>query len=217
MSAILFSHQCVDHYSDVIMRAIASQITCVSIVCSTVFAGADQRKHQSSATQAFVRGIRRWPVNCRLMWISIQSHWQPSLTLFLVPLWIPSNFAIWHILIITIIKENMSNVLPHDDVIKWKHFQRYWPFVRGIHRSPVNSPHKGQWRGTLMFSLICAWIKGWVINCGAGKLRRYRAHYDVTVMYYLQKSLIVHTYQSSSILTAPPTQSVTSAYKNPWM
>ena len=34
----------------------------------------------------------------------------------------------------------------HDDVIKWKHFPRYWPFVRGIHRSPVNSPHKGQWR-----------------------------------------------------------------------
>ena len=41
----------------------------------------------------------------------------------------------------------------HDDVIKWKHFPRHWPFVRGIHRSP-NSPHKGQWRGTLMFSLI---------------------------------------------------------------
>ena len=30
----------------------------------------------------------------------------------------------------------------HDDVIKWKHFPRYWPFVRGIHREPVNSPHK---------------------------------------------------------------------------
>ena len=44
--------------------------------------------------------------------------------------------------------------LLHDDVIKWKHFPRYWPFVRGIHRSPVNSPHKGQWRGALMFSLI---------------------------------------------------------------
>ena len=42
----------------------------------------------------------------------------------------------------------------HDDVIKWKHFPRDWPFVRGIHRSPVNSPHKGQWRGALMFSLI---------------------------------------------------------------
>ena len=50
----------------------------------------------------------------------------------------------------------------HDDVIKWKHFPRYWPFVRRIHRSPVNSPHKGQWRGALMFSLICAWINGWV-------------------------------------------------------
>ena len=44
----------------------------------------------------------------------------------------------------------------HDDVIKWKHFPHYWPFVRGIHRSPVNSQHKGQWRGALMFSLICA-------------------------------------------------------------
>ena len=44
----------------------------------------------------------------------------------------------------------------HDDVIKWKHFPRYWPFVRGIHRSPVNSPHKGQWRGALIFSLISA-------------------------------------------------------------
>ena len=44
----------------------------------------------------------------------------------------------------------------HDDVTKWKHFPRYWPFVRGIHRSPVNSPHKGQWRRALMFSLIFA-------------------------------------------------------------
>ena len=70
----------------------------------------------------------------------------------------------------------------HDDVIKWKHFPRYWPFVRGIHRSPVNSPHKGQWRGALMFSLIRVWINGWVNNREAGDLRRYLAHYDVTVM-----------------------------------
>ena len=39
----------------------------------------------------------------------------------------------------------------HDDVIKWKHLPRYWPFVRGIHRSPVNSPHKGQWRWADVF------------------------------------------------------------------
>ena len=70
----------------------------------------------------------------------------------------------------------------HDDVIKWKHFPRYWPFVRAIHRSPVNSPHKGQWRGALMFSLICVWINGSVNNREAGDLRRYRAYYDVTVM-----------------------------------
>ena len=61
-------------------------------------------------------------------------------------------------------------------------FPRYWPFVRGIHRSPVNSPHKGQWRGALMFSLICAWINGWVNNVEPGDLRRHRAHNEVTVM-----------------------------------
>ena len=51
-----------------------------------------------------------------------------------------------------------------------------------IHRSPVNTPLKGQWRGALMFSLICVWINGWVNNREAGDLRRYLAHYDVTVM-----------------------------------
>ena len=70
----------------------------------------------------------------------------------------------------------------HDDIIKWKHFPRYWPFVRGIPRSPVNSPHKGRWRGALMFILICARMNGWVNNREAGDLRRYRAHYDVIVM-----------------------------------
>ena len=70
----------------------------------------------------------------------------------------------------------------HDDVIKWKYFPRYWQFVRGIHRSPVNSPQKDQWRGALMFSLISARINGWENNREAGYLRRYRDHYDVTVM-----------------------------------
>ena len=52
----------------------------------------------------------------------------------------------------------------------------------GNSRSPMNSPHKGQWRGALMFSLICVLINDWVNNREAGDLRRYRAHYDVTVM-----------------------------------
>ena len=68
-----------------------SQITSLTIVYSSVYTDADQRKHQSSASLAFVRGL-------------FQNN--------------------------------------HDDLIKWKHFPRYWRFVRGIHRSPVNSPHK---------------------------------------------------------------------------
>ena len=63
-------------------------------------------------------------------------------------------------------------------------FSAYWPFVRGIHQSPVDSPHKSQWRRAFMFSLICSWINGWVNNREAGDLRRHRAHYDVIVMKY---------------------------------
>ena len=51
------------HYSDVIMRAMASHITSLTIVYSTVYSGADQRKCQSSVSLAFVRGIHRWPFN----------------------------------------------------------------------------------------------------------------------------------------------------------
>ena len=46
----------------------------------------------------------------------------------------------------------------------------------------VNSSHKGQWRGALMFSLPYVWVNGWVSSREAGDLRRYRAHFDVTVM-----------------------------------
>ena len=56
-----------------------------------------------------------------------------------------------------------------DEVTKWKHFPRYWPFVRGIHRSP------------LMFSSTCAWINGWVKNRDAADLKRHCPHYDVNV------------------------------------
>ena len=59
---------------------------------------------------------------------------------------------------------------------------RYWPFVRGIHLSPVNFPHKGQWHGALVFFFICALINGWVNNREAGDSRRHRAQYDAMVM-----------------------------------
>ena len=56
------------HYADVIMGAIASQITSLTIVYSTVYSGAEQRKHQSSASLAFVRGLHRGPVNSPHKW-----------------------------------------------------------------------------------------------------------------------------------------------------
>ena len=70
----------------------------------------------------------------------------------------------------------------HDDIIKWKHFPRYWPFVRGIRRSQVNSPRKSQWRGALMFSLICVWMNSCINNREAGDLRHHHTHYDITVI-----------------------------------
>ena len=82
------------------------------------------------------------------------------------------------------IQFSIKLTVQHDDVIKWKHFPRHWPFVWGIHRSPVNSLHKGQWRGALMFSLICSWLKAWVNNRETGDLRHHRAHNDVFIMEY---------------------------------
>ena len=69
----------------------------------------------------------------------------------------------------------------HDDVIKWKHFPRYWPFVRGIHRSTVNSLTKAS-DAELWCFLICTWINGCVRNHEAGDLRCHRGYYDVTLM-----------------------------------
>ena len=84
---------------------------------------------------------------------------------------------------------------PETDESWWRHqmetFPRYWVFVRGIHRSPVNSPHKGQWRGSLMFSLICAWTNGWVNNRSIVDLRHHHAHYVVTVMFFTWKNPVI--------------------------
>ena len=83
-------------------------------------------------------------------------------------------------------KRNNTMSMFHGIYSWWRHqmdlFPRYWPFVRGSHRShrsPVNYPRKKQWSGALMFSLIYARINGWVNNRVAGDLRRHRAHYDV--------------------------------------
>ena len=66
----------------------------------------------------------------------------------------------------------------------WRHQMKTFSALLAISagNSPVNSLHRGQWRGALVFSLICAWINGWVNNGEAGDLRHHRAHYGVTVM-----------------------------------
>ena len=107
--------------------------------------------------------------------VSIEYATVEAITIILVPFLNQVTSARWKI-------GHWLVLIMHDDVIKCKHFPRYWPFVWGIHRSPVNSPHKGQWRGAFMFSLICTRINGWLNNGEAGDLRRHRAHFDVTVM-----------------------------------
>ena len=78
----------------------------------------------------------------------------------------------------------------------WRHemetFSALLALCAGNSPVPVNSPHKGQWRGALVFSLICTRINGWVNNDEAGDLRRHRFHYDVTVMLYSPLN-ILHT------------------------
>ena len=114
----------------------------------------------------------------------------PGLKLIHVRIGSPASLSIHFIVYLktSFAVHGFSACAVHDDVIKWKHFPRYWPFVRGIHRSPANSPHKGQCRGALMFSLICAWINAWVNNREAGDLSCHRAHYDVIASYNIMHS-----------------------------
>ena len=170
------------------MTTMASLITSLAVVYSIVYSRTDQRKHQSSASLALVRGIHRdrwisrtkgqqrgkcfhlmtssWEAGALVLeWQAINSHSPDSISL--VPCR-PSNFTAW-----------------------WRHqmetFSALLAIVRGIHRSPANSPHKGQWREALMFSLICARINDWVNNGEAGDLIRNCVHYDVTKMIHFRK------------------------------
>ena len=90
----------------------------------------------------------------------------------------------------------------------WRHQKETFSALLGICAGnspvPVITTHKGQWRGALMFSLICVWIKSWVNNREAGDLRRHHAHSDVTVMtdlrLVLPEYLILTTRRIKSIL-----------------
>ena len=90
----------------------------------------------------------------------------------------------------------ISYGFPHDDVIKWNHFPRYWPFVRGINHSRLIPRTKAS-DAELWCFLICIWINGWVNNREAGYLRRYRANFDVIVMYEFLMKFIWTSHECS--------------------
>ena len=81
----------------------------------------------------------------------------------------------------------------HGAVINWNIFHVTRPFVRGIHLTPVDSPHKGQRRAALMFSFIYGWVNGWAYNRDAGALRHHRAHFDVKIQIHVALVAITGT------------------------
>ena len=100
-----------------------------------------------------------------------------------------SRESIWWKFIVRVLllwSRHPAELVKKKSLSWWRHqmetFSALLAICAGIHLSPVNSPQKGQWRGALMFSLICAWTNGWVNNREAGDLRCHRAHYDVNVM-----------------------------------
>ena len=100
---------------------------------------------------------------------------------------ITSNFCMWKLLHLSMARSRISYVGENVPISPWRHqikdFPRYWPFVREIHRSPLDSPHKGQWRGALMFSLIWTnWSNSWANNRDVADLRQHRPHHDVAVV-----------------------------------
>ena len=163
------------HYNDVIMGAIASQITCLTLVHSTVYSGADQRKHQSSMSLASVRGIHRRPVNSPHKWPVTRKM-----------------FPFDDVIMVLCVQITVSNGTKNNP--SWLHHQM--ETLSGLLAICAgNSQVTGEFptqrpatRSFDFFSLTYAWTNGWVSNREAGDLRRHWAHYDVTVMDVLARS-----------------------------
>ena len=130
------------------MSAMAHEITSFTIVYWSVYSCADQRKHQSFTSLAFVRGIHRWPVNSphtgpvtRNM-----SLFDDVIMVFTLRRGPPGSLVNTRHIAMPVQTSSSTATLAqtaiyHDDVIKWQHFPRYWPFVWGIHRSTGISRH----------------------------------------------------------------------------
>ena len=148
---------CLNRYDVIIVSVMAYQVTSDSAVCSTLCSGIHLRKHQNSTSldpcegnQPVTSGIpTQRAYNAENVSMSLR-HYDTEKAL--------DDYRNRH-------SWKIGKNICHEDVIKWKYFPRYWPFVRGIHRS-----------------LICIWINAWVNNREAGDLRRHRSQYDVIIM-----------------------------------
>ena len=186
MAAILSRSQCVNQgvlHSGLNLVVLA----CLNSWCDKL--GVDTRTHgrtgtgRQTQTTTIPEG-QNWPLvkmikNAKISWCILQIMpviWDHNYSR-MWPVKLPRRHHYTHV-------HQGHNMKSHDGVIKWKHFPRYWAFVRRIYRSPVISPHKGQRRGALMFFFICAWTNCWANNWDAGDLRRHCAHYDVIAIYY---------------------------------
>ena len=133
---------------------------------------------------------------------------QSSTKLRLLSWWFPSLYTRGHIPMGACVHPSVIN---DHHLSWWRHqmetFSALLALCAGNSPVPVNSPHKGQWRGALMFSLICARINDWVNNREAGDLRRHLGHYDVNVMWSLHKGYLrrlpQHTQQIDPMKPVP--------------
>ena len=151
----------VKHYIDVIMTTMASQITRLTVVYSIVYSGADQGKHQSSASQAFVRGIHRWPGNSPHKWPATRKMFPFDGVIMLMNMALSIPFGQGYINVHMVTSSNKSIFRVTG------HLCGEFTGPRWIPRTKVSDAE---------FDV------GWVNNGEAGDLRCYRAYYDVTVM-----------------------------------
>ena len=137
-----------------------------------------RHRNESSRYWPFGKEIHRWPRNAFLCHdVIIHTLLVESMYIFVFQLPFLVNFFME--IYVTIINEFQKTTM---------NCCVFYIFCAGRCipdlRSAVNSPHKGQWRGALIFSLICVWLNGCINNREAGDLRRYRAHYDVSVIFF---------------------------------
>ena len=159
------------------MGTVASQVTSLTIVYTTVYSDADQNKHQSSASLAFVWGLHRdrWIPRTKGQLRGKCFHLMTSSCGGLPCSF--SDLAHYNDVIISAMASQITSVsIVYSTVCSRTDKRKHQSSA-----SPVNSPHKGLWREASMFSLICAWTCDWVNTREAGDLRHQRVHYDVTV------------------------------------